>query len=161
MIAGYSMGGAVAQLVWRQHPDRVAGLVLCSTARNYRGAPASGCSSRCSRRRCSRCHGTRSTRVERMAATLPEMPSMEIAEAAAWGRAEFRSTSAWSMPEVLGELGRFNSADWIGEVDVPDLGRGDGLGPHHPRAPAAAAGGSIEGATVYEAPGGHASIVLG
>ena len=29
---GYSMGGAVAQLVARRHPDRVAGLVLCSTA---------------------------------------------------------------------------------------------------------------------------------
>ena len=49
------------------------------------------------------------TRVERLAATLPEMPSMD-GTAAAWGRSEFRSTSAWSMPEVLGELGRFNSA---------------------------------------------------
>ncbi len=29
---GYSMGGAIAQLVARRHPDRVAGLVLCSTA---------------------------------------------------------------------------------------------------------------------------------
>ena len=37
----------------------------------------------------------------------------------AWGAVEFRSTSAWSFPEVLGELGRFNSAPWIGEVDVP------------------------------------------
>lgn len=29
---GYSMGGTIAQLVWRRHPDRVAGLVLCATA---------------------------------------------------------------------------------------------------------------------------------
>lgn len=29
---GYSMGGTIAQLVAHRHPDRVAGLVLCSTA---------------------------------------------------------------------------------------------------------------------------------
>jgi 3-oxoadipate enol-lactonase len=29
---GYSMGGPIAQLIWRQHPDRVAGLVLCATS---------------------------------------------------------------------------------------------------------------------------------
>ncbi len=32
---GYSMGGAVAQLVWRRHPDRVDGLVLCATAGRF------------------------------------------------------------------------------------------------------------------------------
>jgi 3-oxoadipate enol-lactonase len=161
VIAGYSMGGAVAQLVWRRHPERVAGLVLCSTARNYRGA---------SRERLffpaltaamvplSR-HAL--TRVERLAATLPEMPSMEIADAASWGRAEFRSTSAWSMPEVLSELGRFNSAPWIGGVDVPTavvVTASDHTIPERRQRRLAA---SIEGATVHEAPGGHASIVLG
>ena len=32
---GYSMGGPIAQLVWRRHPDRVDGLVLCATSRNF------------------------------------------------------------------------------------------------------------------------------
>jgi len=32
---GYSMGGAVAQLVWRRHPERVAGLVLGATAAEF------------------------------------------------------------------------------------------------------------------------------
>ena len=32
---GYSMGGVVAQLLWRRHPERVDGLVLCSTAANW------------------------------------------------------------------------------------------------------------------------------
>src|SRR5918999_4833337 len=36
---GYSMGGPVAQLIWRQHPERVEGMVLCATARNFRGTP--------------------------------------------------------------------------------------------------------------------------
>jgi pimeloyl-ACP methyl ester carboxylesterase len=37
-VVGYSMGGMVAQLLWRRHPERVAGLVLCATARNVRGS---------------------------------------------------------------------------------------------------------------------------
>src|SRR5688500_14409177 len=35
---GYSMGGAIAQLFWERHPDRVEGMVLCATARNFKGA---------------------------------------------------------------------------------------------------------------------------
>jgi pimeloyl-ACP methyl ester carboxylesterase len=32
---GYSMGGSVAQLVWRRHRQLVDGLVLCATARRF------------------------------------------------------------------------------------------------------------------------------
>ena len=32
IVVGYSMGGMVAQLVWRRHPHLVGGLVLCATA---------------------------------------------------------------------------------------------------------------------------------
>ena len=118
VIVGYSMGGAIAQLVWRRHPDRVAGLVLCSTARNFRGktrervffAVLTGAMYPLSRYALKR--------VEQLAATLPEVPAPDI-DVDSWGRVEFRSTSAWSMPEVLGELGRFNSASWLGEIDVP------------------------------------------
>lgn len=38
-LAGYSMGGPIAQLAWRRHPDRVQGLVLCATSRDFRGHP--------------------------------------------------------------------------------------------------------------------------
>jgi hypothetical protein len=100
------------------------------------------------------------TKVERVAQALPEMPSVEVADGVDWGRAEFRSTSAWSMPEVLGELGRFNSASWIGSVDVPAAvvvtGRDRAIPSRRQRRLAAA----IPGAGVYDAPGGHASIVL-
>ena len=36
---GYSMGGMVAQMFWRRHPELTAGLVLCATARNVSGSP--------------------------------------------------------------------------------------------------------------------------
>ena len=32
VAVGYSMGGPIAQLLWRRHPERVDGLVLCATA---------------------------------------------------------------------------------------------------------------------------------
>jgi 3-oxoadipate enol-lactonase len=35
VAVGYSMGGPIASLVWRRHPEHVAGLVLCATARHF------------------------------------------------------------------------------------------------------------------------------
>jgi pimeloyl-ACP methyl ester carboxylesterase len=43
VVVGYSMGGPVAQVFWRRHPDRTAGLVLCAGVHSYRGMePSSG-----------------------------------------------------------------------------------------------------------------------
>lgn len=36
VAVGYSMGGAVAQELWRRHPELVSGLVLCATSADYR-----------------------------------------------------------------------------------------------------------------------------
>jgi 3-oxoadipate enol-lactonase len=98
--------------------------------------------------------------VERLAETLPEMPSVDSVDPTAWGAVEFRSTSAWSFPEVLGELGRFNSAPWIGEVDVPTavvVTEKDHTIPQRRQRRLAEA---IEDAEVFTAPGGHASLFL-
>ena len=35
IIAGYSMGGPIAQLTWKRHPDKVRGLVLASTSGGF------------------------------------------------------------------------------------------------------------------------------
>lgn len=157
---GYSMGGAIAQLTWSRHPDRVEGLVLCATARNFRGRrheqlffPAvqlamAGLSGYCAKR------------VERVAGALPDLP-LTASGSTAWGRAEFRSTSAWSAPAVLAALGSFNSAPWIGEVDVPAtvvVTTRDRTVPVRRQRRLAAC---IPGAEVVEVDGGHASLVLG
>src|SRR3989304_4363691 len=34
-----SMGGPIAQLLWRHPPSRVEGLVLCAPSRNFQGDP--------------------------------------------------------------------------------------------------------------------------
>jgi pimeloyl-ACP methyl ester carboxylesterase len=160
IIAGYSMGGAIAQLIWRQHPERVVGLVLGSTARNFRGLKREKFFFPVMTAVTQALAGHAATRVEQLAATLPEVPSMDRSDPAAWGRAEFRSTSAWTFPEVLGELGRFNSASWVSEIDVPTavvVTERDHTIPERRQRKLAA---SIEGASLYVAPGGHASIVL-
>ena len=38
IVVGYSMGGLIAQLVWRRHRQLTAGLVLCATASNMAGS---------------------------------------------------------------------------------------------------------------------------
>ena len=119
IVAGYSLGGAVAQEVWHRHPSRVDGLVLASTARNLRGHVGERMFFPVMTAAMHPLSRVALTKVERVAAALPDLPSVEVADGVDWGRAEFRSTSAWSMPEVLGELGRFHSAPWIGSIDVP------------------------------------------
>ncbi len=38
VVVGYSMGGSIGLLMWRRHPETVAGLVLMSTALQWRSA---------------------------------------------------------------------------------------------------------------------------
>jgi 3-oxoadipate enol-lactonase len=40
LVAGYSMGGPITQLLCGRHPEVVAGMILCATARDFRGRPA-------------------------------------------------------------------------------------------------------------------------
>ena len=156
---GYSMGGLIAQLVWRRHPERVDGLVLCSTARNFQGKRREKAFFPVMTAAMLPLGAVCRSRVERLAATLPEVPSTAAAERG-WGLVEFRSTSAWTMPPVLNALGRFNSAPWIGEVDVPTtviVTTKDHTIPERRQRRLAAA---IRTAEVLEVDGGHASLVL-
>jgi len=160
LIAGYSLGGAIAQTTWHRHPERVSGLVLSSTARNYRGHKREKFFFSLMTLAMHPLSRVAESRVERVAQQLAPMPEVHIQDSIRWGTGEFRSTSAWSMPEVLGELGRFNSAEWIGDVDVPTavvVTARDRVIPSRRQRKLAEC---IEGASVYEAPGGHASVVM-
>ena len=160
LVAGYSLGGALAQVTWHRHPERVSGLLLASTARNYRGHKREKFFFSLMTLAMHPLSRVAESRVERLAQKLSPMPAVEVDDAIRWGATEFRSTSAWSMPEVLGELGRFNSAPWIGGVDVPTavvVTAGDKVIPARRQRKLAAI---IDGASLFEAPGGHASVVM-
>jgi 3-oxoadipate enol-lactonase len=119
VAVGYSMGGPIAQLLWRRHPERVAGLVLCATARRFSG------SSPGERAMWSSMFGLS------MAARLtPDVLRQQVFERIMGGRLEGSPAAQWAADEVRrGDpatilqagtaIGRFDSRAWIGDVDVP------------------------------------------
>jgi 3-oxoadipate enol-lactonase len=159
VVVGYSMGGLVAQLVAHRHPDRVLGLVLCATARNFRGKRREKLFFPIMSVATTPLAGYALARVERVAELLPDAPSLD-ASTPAFGREQFRSTSAWSMPEVLGELGRFNSAPWISEVHCPTASVITDRDHAIPASRQRRLAESIEGTEVFEIHGGHISLVV-
>ncbi len=117
---GYSMGGMVAQLLYRRHPELVSALVLCSTARNVRG---------------SRAEDLAALAAPAVAAALRWNPMlylmgsellgtallgpMDDPATAQWARAQLHRTSLATAVAASQAVSEFSSNDWIGQVDVP------------------------------------------
>jgi 3-oxoadipate enol-lactonase len=115
---GYSMGGMVAQELWRRHRSLVSGMVLCASARNVRGSPMEQlafialpfleASIRMS-------PVTNGLRAEPLEIALGNVPP----ERRAWVRAQLHRTSFVTALSAIHAVAAFSSHDWIGEVDVP------------------------------------------
>jgi 3-oxoadipate enol-lactonase len=162
---GYSLGGPVAQLVWRRHPERVAGMVLCATSRNFGG-----------------------TRQERwfystlLAAiygiqvgrhlpgpfgsdpidpTEPLRQPDDYGRLAPWALAELRQASPTVVLQAMNAMGRFTSHSWVGEIDVPTAvvvtTRDRFIAPDRQLKLARA----IPGATIHPAHASHSACLLG
>jgi pimeloyl-ACP methyl ester carboxylesterase len=114
IVAGYSMGGAVAQVLAHRHPQHVAGLVLGATARDFRGRPAD-------RLRFGAC--TLLAVGTRVVPVTPVSLLASVADGRAgdrwWAMSELGRTSPAAVCSAADALGRFTSRSWIGEVDVP------------------------------------------
>ena len=163
-IVGYSMGGAVAQLVWKRHRDRVEGLVLAATARNFRGKVTERLWFAITANAMNRWSERARAGMLRVASALQDSPeplSSSVERVAPWAMTEFRSTSMWSMLAAIDEIGRFDSAAWIRRVDVPTsviVATRDRFIPTRRQRRLAA---SIPAAMTYDVDGNHAAIVLG
>ncbi|MCD4535112.1 alpha/beta hydrolase [Nocardioides sp. cx-169] len=161
IVGGYSMGSIVAQRVWRQHPDKVQGLLLCATTDRFRLNPAeqlffTGMGvTMLGARGVSRSR-TALTAARAAARALDLAPS-DIHE---WATRELRSTSPWAIGQALAALGQHHSRPWVGDIDVPTavvVGTRDRVIPPRRQVRLARA---IRGATVHEVDGGHAMCVL-
>ncbi|MEC3918716.1 alpha/beta fold hydrolase [Nocardia sp. CDC160] len=121
ILAGYSMGGVVAQLTAHRHPDRVGGLVLAATTYRFqekwrerafhRGwAVTAAMFSEWSFRR-----------AELRRDKLPALPesSWPVGRMDRWAMTELRATSGWALAQALAVLGRFDSSDWLPTLKVP------------------------------------------
>jgi 3-oxoadipate enol-lactonase len=114
---GYSMGGPIAQLVWRRHPERVTGLVLCATAPYFAGK-------RTERRMLLGLSG-----LAAVARLAPEQAKVWLTEQLYLQRRtkqwepwalQQAATHDWRMILEAGRaIGTFSSSDWLHEIDVP------------------------------------------
>ena len=155
---GYSMGGPVAQLAWHRHPERVAGLVLCATARSFGAGRAdlaqflvgTGMGATATALRLV----PRPVRRQVVRAGLARRrvvdPSLR-----AWILTELAEHDPSALIEATRALSRYSSGRWLGEVAVPTsvvVTMQDGL-----VAPARQLrmAGAIPGARVFEVDGDH------
>jgi 3-oxoadipate enol-lactonase len=118
VAVGYSMGGPVAQLTWKRHPDRVQGLVLCATARNFNGKPGERAVFGVIAGLAVAARAT-SLDVRRRVADRVSVARYDDNPLGRWAREQSRLNDVRSVLEAGQALARFSSKSWIGEVDVP------------------------------------------
>ena len=114
---GYSMGGTIAQLIWKQHEHRVNGLVLCSTAPIF-------AKSREERLGFLGLTGlaaiARFTPTQTVDWITEQVYLQRKAEGLDQSALEEMSGHDWrQILEAGKEIGSFNSLKWLSEVDVP------------------------------------------
>ena len=152
---GYSMGGPIAQLTWRRHRDRVEGLVLCATSRNFRGGRQGeravlammGVASMAARAVPQRVHRSMGERLLNL--------RYDQSELGRWARQEVLTNDTRMVMEAGQALGSFSSREWIGSVDVPCavvITEADSVVPPYRQHRLADA---IAGATVHPVHGDH------
>lgn len=154
---GYSMGGTVAQLVWRRHPQRVDGLVLCATAPYFAG------------RRDERLSFVGLTGLATLARYTPSQARAWITDqvylqrrSESWGpwATEQIERHDWRMILEAGRaIGEFSSSDWLHEVDVPVAVVVTMDDPVVPRRRQTRLFEMIPGAVAYRVPGRHDAVV--
>ncbi len=152
IAVGYSMGGPVAQLMWRRHRDLVDGLVMCATSagfipnrftRNlYQGAMLSA---------------TAMVRLAWPSRLIPPLPMVNLSSAnmPAWAAGEMRRHDWRMIIEAGHSISTYSARRWIGEVDVPTAvvctTEDRGVAP----AQQLEIAGAIAGATVHSLADGH------
>jgi pimeloyl-ACP methyl ester carboxylesterase len=126
VMAGYSLGGPVAQLTWRRHPELVDGLVLAATAQAM--VPVFYQRLIFSTTMMAAAGTTRAGQIltklpRRVAKTiLPVSTGSKRPESLQrWAAAEMRRHSTRMLLEAGIASGHFSSRRWVGDIDVPTV----------------------------------------
>jgi 3-oxoadipate enol-lactonase len=117
---GYSMGGPVAQLVWKRHRERVAGLVLCATAAHFVERPEH------------RIPFLGMTGLAALARVTPSQARTWLSEQIylqrktvqwePWAVAQASSHDWRMILEAGSAIGNYSATSWITEISVPHFG---------------------------------------
>ena len=120
VAVGYSMGGMVAQLLYRRHPSLVSGLVLCSTARNVLGSPAEQLTALALPTAAAVTRWNPLLRpVSAEVLGMALMGPVDDPATASWARAQLRRTTLATALSAIQAVCEFSSHSWIGQVGVP------------------------------------------
>jgi 3-oxoadipate enol-lactonase len=113
-VVGYSMGGAITQLLARDHPEVASGIVLSGTAQHWQEAQS---------QRAWRAMGafgmTLSVAPRAAYRAAFRRAGLRDQQRVAWLLSELERHSARDVAEAGRELGRFDSRPWLGMVEVP------------------------------------------
>ena len=153
IVVGYSMGGVIAQLMARDHPDVIRGLVLSATCQHFQDPET---------RRIWRWMGV----VGLLLGLAPRSfyrgalrnAKIQLNERTAWWLSELMRHEARDVADAGRELGRFDSRPWLAALRRPPTamvltGRDTMVSPAKQRELAQAAG-----ATVFEVPIDHLEV---
>ncbi|HKW73685.1 MAG TPA: alpha/beta hydrolase [Candidatus Dormibacteraeota bacterium] len=111
IVVGYSLGGLVAQVFVRRHPELVAGLVLCATAGRFdvpTGKGAGRVLEQAARRL------PESARRAVMLALLA--PKSANSERGRWLMSEVRRHDTRALLDAAAEAAAFDSRSWLGDT---------------------------------------------
>ena len=159
IAVGYSMGGPIAQLLWKRHPSLVDGLVLCATSRNFgRSAPERAMFT--SLLGLSGVARMTPAALRRQAARRIFGDRFEQSPMGGWIAEELKRNDPATVLQAGWSIGRFSSAEWIGTVDVPTTvvvtTRDSVVSPRRQLRLAE----SIPGAEIVRVPGDHGVCVM-
>jgi 3-oxoadipate enol-lactonase len=152
IAVGYSMGGAIAQLIARDHRDLIDGLVLSGTCQHFQDPETV---------KLWRWMGAVGLGVKLAPKTFFKAgfrrSGIPLNERTAWWMSELIRHSGRDVAEAGRELGRFDSRPWLGSVRVPAAmvltARDSAVSPAKQHELAAAVG-----ATVFEVPLDHLEL---
>jgi 3-oxoadipate enol-lactonase len=153
VVAGYSMGGVIAQLMARDHPDVMSGLVLSGTCQHFQDPET---------RRVWKWMGVVGVSLglapRQFYRTWFRGAKIRLNERTAWWLSELMRHEARDVAEAGRELGRFDSRPWLASLTRPPAalvltGRDQMVSPSKQRELAQAAA-----ATVFEVPIDHLEV---
>ncbi len=154
IAVGYSMGGPIAQLLWRRHPKMIEGLVFCATAARFRD------------RRGERALNGVVTGLSFATRVAPPAVKTRVSERVLiskydttplgnWAREQARQNDLRTMLEAGHDVASYDARAWISTVNVPTAvvisTRDETVPPHRQHQLAD----SINEATVFEVNGRH------
>lgn len=113
IVVGYSMGGTVAQLLALRHPHRVAGLILCATARDFSGKTVE----RLRFAGIGAAAAAASWGPSALPGLVPVLPGP--LRPLGWAASELRRHDPAGVLAAAAALGRFTSREWTHLLDPP------------------------------------------